>query len=410
MTTRLREYWEQITPDPPALDALVEGAEHERRRRRRWAVAGAAALTAVVVLSGVAIQRAFDGPDDVAPSQLIPAPPDGTRWVGAGRAVVAVPEWWTTGETQCLTPVETTVTWFSGAVADCSDPAPPGVVREVSFLDVMDAESGYGEHMLRSMEPLATVDGVEILEFPGCDGWYPGTCRHLFAAPSEGLMFGVTLADAADGDYETIRDSLRILPRGATTVPLDAGFGGYTPTWGDEPEVVPSLVDRIEAAGLRAEVVQAPPPDPGADLAADLVPGAYLGAEPELGSPIESGGTVTITVAPALLPTSDWVPTDPAMEALGGGRISVDGAGCVYLANGNDKTYALWPHGYTTRLDGGVVTILDAGGSEVAREGQEISAGGGSAPPGDFAEQPCMAGQNEVFYIQDQVTVRADEG
>lgn len=405
MNTRLSDYWEQLTPAPPALDALVAGAETVRRRRRRWAVAGAAALTAAVVLSGVAVQRSFDDPVDVAPAQQVPVPPDGMRYVGAGQAVVAVPEWWTTGETQCLTPVETTVAWFSGAIADCSDPAPEGVVREVSFLEVMDPTSGYGAHLLESMAPIGSVDGVEVVEALGCNDWYPGTCRRLFAVPSAGVMFGVTLADAEDGDYETIRDSLRILPAGVTTVPLDAGFGGYTPGWGDEPEVVPSLVQGIEAAGLRAEVVQAPPPGPDADLAADLVPGSYLGAEPELGSPIETGSAVTITVAPVLLPTSDWDGGE-AMTALGGGRLALDDAGCVVLANGAEATYALWPKGYGTRLDDGVVVIVDAEGREVAREGETIQVGGGYSEPGRYAAEPCVPAGGEVFFINQHLEPR----
>ncbi len=405
MNTRLSDYWEQITPDPPALDALVDGAENVRRRRRRWMVAGAAALTAAVALSGVAVQRALDDPVDVAPAQQVPTPPDGMRYVGAGQAVVAVPEWWTTGETQCLTPVETTVAWFSGAVADCADPAPEGVVREVSFLEVMDATSGYGEYIVRTMEPIEPVDGVEVLEATGCDGWYPGTCRRLFAVPSAGIAFAVTLADAEDGDYETIRDSLRILPEGVTTVPLDAGFGGYTPSYRDEPEVVSSLVKKIEAAGLVAEVVQAPPPGPDSDLAADLVPGSYLGAQPELGSAIEKGDTVTITVAPVLLPTSDWDGGD-AMQALGGGRVAVDEGGCVFFKNGEEGLYALWPKGYATRLNGGVVVVVDAEGREVAREGETIRAGGGYLEPGKYAGEPCVPDGGEVFFINQHLEPR----
>jgi hypothetical protein len=380
----------------------MDQREDPSARRRRWAVAGAAAVTAALVLGGVVVQRALDGPGDAAPAGLLPAPPDESRYVGAGRAVVAVPEWWTTGETQCLTPVETTVAWFSGAVADCVDPVPPGVVREVSFLEVMDATSGYGEHLLRSMEPVASESGVEVLELPGCEKWYPGTCRRLFAVPSEGVAFGVTLADAGDGDYETIRDSLRILPDGATTVPIDVGFGGYTPGWGDGPEVVRSLVRRIEAAGLRAEVVQPPPPGPGDDVA-DLVSGSYLGAEPAPGSPIAAGGTVTVTVARVPLPTSDWQPGDDAMRALGGGRVELDDDGCVHLAHGGHRTYVVWPQGYTTGLDGGVVTILDPDGREVTREGRELRAGGGYVPPGPYAGQRCLPATGEVFVVNEDL-------
>ena len=78
----------------------------------------AAATVLAVVGAGVAVQRTMldDRATDL-PSGM-PAPPDGTRWVGLDRVVVAVPDWWTTGETQCLAPVETTVYFDSAAQAD----------------------------------------------------------------------------------------------------------------------------------------------------------------------------------------------------------------------------------------------------------------------------------------------------
>lgn len=220
--------------------------------------------------------------------------PEGTRWVGSGRVVVAVPDWWSTGETQCLQPVEDTVYWDSGAVADCADAPGRSEVREASTLAVLDPDGGYAEQLLTQMEPAGEVDGVEVLELAGCDDWLPGVCRHVVAVPSEHVVLAVTIADEDDGDYDEIRDSLRILPDGQTTVPLDVGM--ETPTWGAEPRVAAELARRLEAAGLEVETtVLDPSADDVGDIA-DLPEGSLLDVEPALGSVVDEGATVTITV------------------------------------------------------------------------------------------------------------------
>lgn len=225
------------------------------------------------------------------------APPEGMRWVGTGRVVVAVPEWWTTGETRCGAPVEDTVYFDGAATYDCVG-GTPDAVREVSALGVMDARTGYGELRVRSMEPVAEVDGREVVELGGCERWFEGVCRQLFAVPDEGVLFAVTIAEAGDASYEAIRDSVRILPDGMTTVPLVTA-DGWTPAWGAEPRAADALVEQLRAAGLTVEVVTAERAE--ADIAngddAGLPKGSYLGVSPELGSVVEEGATVTVTVA-----------------------------------------------------------------------------------------------------------------
>ena len=225
------------------------------------------------------------------------SPPDGTRWVGSGQVVVAVPEWWTTGETRCLAPVEDTVYFDQSAVADCADGPMPAAVREVSALAVLTGTQGYGELQVRRMRSMGEVDGHEVLELDGCEQWFEGVCRRMFAVPSRGIVFAVTIAEEEDGSYEEIRDSLRVLPDGLTTVPL-ATADGWTPSWGAEPRAVAALVDALQAAGLRAQIVRAERPKGGsAGLVADLPAGSLLGVRPELGSVVDVGGTVTITVS-----------------------------------------------------------------------------------------------------------------
>lgn len=210
---------------------------------------------------------------------------------------MAVPEWWTTGETQCGAPVEDTVYFDMAATYDCANPPAPSTVREVSALAVLDADSGYGELMVREMAKIGEVDGREIVEREGCEDWFEGVCRRLFAVPSEGVVFAVTIAEDGDGDYEAIRDSLIVLPDSSTTVPL-ATRDGWTPTWGADPGATDKLVAQLKGAGLTVNIKKI---DRGAgDTVGHLASfpeGSLLEVSPVLGSVIETGGTVTVSVS-----------------------------------------------------------------------------------------------------------------
>jgi len=260
--------------------------EQRRRAMRSFLLTGA--LVGSFLLSGCT--------DDAAAS--LPAPPERTRWVGMGQVVVAVPDWWTTGETKCYEPNEDTVYFDPSVTTECVDEPEPSTVREVSALAVLDGTRGYGEFQMRGMRSIGEVDGHEVLELDGCERWFTGVCRRLFAVPSEGVVFAVTIAEEGDASYEEIRDSLRILPGGQTTVPL-ATSDGWTPTWGAEPDVAATLVNSLEDGGLNVEVETAEPPeDRDTVMYADLPEGSLLGVSPQLGSVIDVGGTVTVTVAP----------------------------------------------------------------------------------------------------------------
>lgn len=234
----------------------------------------------------------------------LPGAPEGTRWVGMGRVVVAVPDWWTVGETRCGAPVEDTVYFDSGAQTDCADPPPPSLVQEVSSLAVLDGTRGYAEYAVRAMRPVAETAGVEVVERAGCVPWFEGLCRRMFAVPSEGVVLAVSISDD-DGDprereemYERIRDSVRVLPASLTTVPL-ATSDGWTPSWGAEPTVLAALRRSLRAAGLLVQVVTPPDRDSTSTggLDAGLPAGSLLDVTPSLGSVVEVGATVTITVA-----------------------------------------------------------------------------------------------------------------
>ena len=265
------------------------------RPLRAPAPAAAAVLVLAVVLGACG---GSSGGSTGEGASSFPEAPDGMRWVGSGRVVVAVPDWWTTGETTCSTPVEDTVYFDPSVVADCVDTSATAAVREVSALAVLDGTGGYGEKELRTMRAVSEVSGHEVLERDGCEGWFEGVCRRLFAVPDEGVVFAVTIAEEGDGSYEDIRDSVRILPDGLTTVPL-AIHHDRTPSWGAGPRATEALVAELEEAGLRVDVETVAPPDGDSDGGdyVSLPAGSLLEVSPSLGSVIEEGGTLTVSVA-----------------------------------------------------------------------------------------------------------------
>ncbi len=219
------------------------------------------------------------------------------RWVGSHGVVVAVPDWWTTGDTQCGAPIEDTVYFDNAATYHCVD-TETAAVREVSAFAVLDAGSGSGEKVVEAMESIGKVNGVEVLERPGCEYWFEDVCRKMFAVPSKGVVFAVTIAEKGDGNYATIRDSLRPLPGEVITIPLVTP-SGTTPGYSAEPKVAAALIRAIKNAGLQVatETVEVEENDSGSY--ASLPEGSLLEVEPALGSPIAKRGTVIVTLSGA---------------------------------------------------------------------------------------------------------------
>lgn len=106
------------------------------------------------------------------------------------------------------------------------------------------------------------------------------------------------------------------------------------------------------------------------------------------------------------LPTSSWREGDSGMDALIHGTLSTDRRGCVVLRHGGGGTTAvIWPADHSAVVDvDGRLHLLDATGTAVARDGDEVSMGGGYVPAGDN-RHPCVRGKKEVAWVQDTVTV-----
>ncbi len=270
-------------------------------RGARLAV-GLAACLLVVSCSGDDASSGVDpapDPASAASGAAGGAAPEGYRWVGDRGVVVAVPDWWTTGDTECLLPVEDTVYVETGAMTDCAASVPPTTPADVSSLAVVDTGSAHGSLLLDALSPDGDVDGEPLLVGEHC-GWLgEGVCRTVLAVPSRGVAFAVHVSDPGDVDLTVVRDSLRVQPDGWTTVPL-ALRSGHTPVWGDRPATTRSYAALLRRAGLAVRVEPAPPPDPSSTSSGVvLARGSLLGIEPGPGSPVEEGGSVVLTVAPS---------------------------------------------------------------------------------------------------------------
>lgn len=279
-----------MTGDVRFLAALEPVRDGLRPMRMRL-TALVHAILLPVFLSGCGV---FGGDGAASP---IDEPADGMRWVGTQGVVVAVPDWWTTGDTRCGAPIEDTVYFDNGATYDCVE-TETAAVREVSALAVLDAGGGYGEKVVGAMKPIGEINGVEVLERPGCEYWVEDVCRKMFAVPSKGVVFAVTIAEEGDGSYASIRDSIRLLPADMTTIPL-ATPSGTTPGYSDEPAAAAALIRTIKRAGLEVAIETAEVEESASGSYASLPEGSLLEVEPVLGSPIAKRGTVNVTLSGA---------------------------------------------------------------------------------------------------------------
>jgi hypothetical protein len=286
------------------VDEVIAGGR-TRVRRRRAAMAGVSMFTVIAIAGAVVVQQGAAGdPDGGRPASEVLDAPDGTRLVGLGRVVVAVPTAWSTGSTRCYKPVADTVYYESGAMTDCSDEPTQQELRAASSLAVSSSQDAghYGFIRTDEMSTGTPVDGAEVLEGPvRCTSdALPVACSQEFAVPSEEVAFRITFAGRdARADVAAVRASLRMLPEGYTTVPLHGLFDvdpalptahGETPTSRVSPRAVVAQLSRaIRNAELDVVMVREQRPA--------LESGTYLGSEPALGSPVEVASTVTLTVA-----------------------------------------------------------------------------------------------------------------
>lgn len=268
----LRKGIDDIRVGPPPTDQLVS-----RGGRPAWLRHGlpafATAMAVAIVLVGVFSLRLFSAGTDQAadpPKGNASQAPAATRLVGMGSVAVAVPEDWATNDLHCETPMSDTVVFRSEGTRLCSVvPAPV-----VSSLEIVATWSDWAQPWLRQAQPAGEVDGVPV-ERVATRSTPSGTAIGALVIKSEDVVFSVTSPDASTVD--AILDSLVVLPESYVTVPYDPN--GPTA----------STRQRMLDAGLEVKVQEEHRPG--------LSAGVLLDTEPELGSVVPVGSTVTLMVS-----------------------------------------------------------------------------------------------------------------
>jgi hypothetical protein len=141
-----------------------------------------------------------------------------------------------------------------------------------------------------------------------------------------------------------------------------------------------------------------------------LVPVLVAAAAFGVVSLVSEGDEPTISGTSVRLPVSGWAPGAGGDAALIEGVLRVDSDQCVYLESGQDgdqpgKVWPVWPAGYRAVLDHNRMTLLDADGHTVATDGDHVQMGGGYAPAGNYATEPCLPDSGDVAVVQSDVTV-----
>jgi len=209
------------------------------KHRRRTTIAVAAAILIAAGGAAVALTRGGDHDVMVPPiesSPIVPIPPAGTKWVGVGRTVVAVPKDWPVIPavycSQPATPYVTIVQWrvAVGCVLELKQaPDPPSIHLSGNTSGKFDAQLGD-----RTTPGEPTRHGLDVSRTTLPDGW--------LAVPS--------------GEP-------------------DGGVGDPTVT---------SETDALRAAGFRVEYRHARPDSLGRAVTTD----------PEIGSPTRVGTVVVV--------------------------------------------------------------------------------------------------------------------
>jgi len=271
-TALLERTADQVVVLAPPLDAML--AEADRVRRRRRVTIGGAVLAVLATLGAAdGVASLLDRGPQAWP---VSAPPDGMRFVGLGRAVIAVPSGWATDATRCGQPVRDTVL-LGDAPAD-----PCGAVRPA---DVRSVAITYGAPDGFVVATEYEVGGRPVQR--GSTGCAAGTCSAAVHLPTENVTFTVASSNVrpelARAEVAALSIGLRVL-EGWVAVPPT---GMLATDYGRSAEA--KYVSDLRGFGLEP-VVRIDPTTGGQ-------PGTVTGVSPPPGTPLKPGQEVTVTVA-----------------------------------------------------------------------------------------------------------------
>jgi hypothetical protein len=268
---------DRVHERPAPVESLLLTSRRRVRRRHRNTFL-ACAVAATVVVGGIGVIRWNDGPEsppapladadrDADPGEK-PVPAPGTRYVGRGNVVVAVPQSWETfTQSVCARPRVDFVA-FEQVYTGYRCPFIEGA-RELQLTGVTIGSTGY-------------APGKESLGV-SCRTSRPPQCGASIHVPDGGVSFRLEgYANESPDLLEAVFESVTILPPGWTTVPYVETENRGLPTKRD-------VRAALEAAGFQVDVEPA--------SAVGTYVGAVVGTVPAAGEVVAEGGTVTLRVA-----------------------------------------------------------------------------------------------------------------
>jgi hypothetical protein len=269
----LDELWESIPTGPAPAEALVARGRARQRHRRLGFAGGAAALVIATVVTVSMAPWSHGDQDHVL------APPPGMQYVGIGQVVVAVPEAWPVESGPCP-PLRTSV--YFPYPADWICPSPSR--QDVSSVAISAVRMNDG--FVDGMTPDGRVEGHQVVARPNpaicMPGEGPEACLQSFGVPDLHAYFSVRVPRDEPGaldEVKAIRESLRVLPKGQTTVSFVSPLSPLD-----------KLKSALSDAGLTARVVHHSCPSTG-----NCGPGV-ISTTPAPGTVVRTGSIVTIDV------------------------------------------------------------------------------------------------------------------
>ncbi|MEO9323068.1 PASTA domain-containing protein [Nocardioides sp. C4-1] len=272
-------------PVGPAPVAEMTTSATRTRRRRGLAAGAAAAVVAVVGGLGVAQVVAGDDPARDGGQDVVATEPDvapaGYRYVGLGRAAIAVPEEWAPDEVECNgTP--TTSTYVVGASG-------VGCMMLSVFPDDTDVvRVDPGRQVDTSAWAATEVDGVPALRSPVAEmtqdpalGGSPITSAQVYL-PDDDALFTVESTVSRERVDELLDGVVRLDDR--------VGVPGFADLGADGGRADDAYVRRLEALGLEVELL------PQLDRM-QRPPGEVIDVEPRPGTVVAPGSTVQVRAA-----------------------------------------------------------------------------------------------------------------
>jgi hypothetical protein len=273
---------EVVVLAPPVEPMLAEAG---RLRRRRRAAVGGAVLAVLVTLGAADAVTSFVAPDQEA--RPAATPPDGMRFVGIGRAVIAVPTGWATDATRCGQPVRDTVVVGTAPAATCTTQRPADIRSVV--ITTGPPPAGF------RAESTYDVAGHEVQRGgTTCPG---ETCAAVVHLPTEDITFTVASSnprpERARAEVAALVRGLRVLD-GRVAVP---GTGSLAADYGRSAEA--KYVADLRDLGLEPVVEL--------DTTTGAEPGTVTAVSPEPGTPLTPGSEVTVRVADGARSARDLV-------------------------------------------------------------------------------------------------------